>query len=185
MRYAYGHLERCLQRNHHNMSMPVKLTKTTRDEIIELRLQGVTWPVIAKELGVSERVCRRTYADWSKTDLSLDNIPDPLGWYMEQLAMLEAQYEDLGEIVFDADSPGVKLKAIDQQLRVMDQSLKLRVEAGFFPPQFILIEKARKLERTMRVILEVFERYDVPRAAVAEIRAELMSLTGSEEGTQP
>ena len=117
-------------------NLPARRKVERDNEIIRLRLQGLTWPTICEQTGVADRTARHVYYEWRDRQFHLVE-EDPISWLNEQLGMLAVLFEDLGALRTQAEVTITdRMAAIAQQHQIVKDSIQVRQMGGLLPPGF-------------------------------------------------
>jgi hypothetical protein len=145
------------------------IEKYRRDiNIFRQHLEGRGAAAIAREHDLSDRQIRQIVSDMREAatppaERSAEQIID------EVIVRMEEAMRELAE-AREGLTGAAQLKAISAYLNGLEQYFRLHQRAGRIPSEPRQWRTERDIERTVEVILDVFERYQVPVEAQREIR---------------
>jgi hypothetical protein len=131
-------------------------------------LEGRSGAALAREYGLTARQIRQIVSDMREAatppaERSPEQIID------EVIVRMEEAMRELAE-AREGLTGAAQLKAISAYLNGLEQYFRLHQRAGRIPSEPGQWRTERDIERTVEVILDVFERYQVPIEAQREIR---------------
>lgn len=149
--------------------------KAERDaQIIALRSSGLSWQSIAKQMGITDRMCRRIWQEWREDSrLDIQGI-DPLDVVFEQIARLEKDIETLAQIAADASDRNVNAKvgAINTKAKLYAQQVELLVAVGKMPRNLGKLAVELEANFVFRVVGQIIDEY-VPQEKRPEAEQKL------------
>lgn len=120
-------------------------------EVFSARARGLTWPTIASRFGLSERQCRRIFAEHREAIGSLEDL-DPTEIVRDTLDAYDAAIEELALLAEGSSHDGARLGAVRGRLDAIRSKWELMQAIGVFPsdlgqlwPEFDAAQVARRI----------------------------------------
>jgi hypothetical protein len=143
-----------------------------RRQIVAFRARGIGWDNIAETFGVDESYARRIFKEYRDTQPRLKDV-DPVDVIEEMIIQYRAAAEELAMIAASTKQDSVKVGAIRERLRVMEQTTQLMQATGVLPNDLGTLRVEIDLRVMSERILRVFEEFgigdDVQEAVIAAV----------------
>jgi len=141
--------------------------KVKRDaRVVADRARGLRWATIAQRNGVSESQARNIWRERRSAEGFRTIRPDEI--VDEAVAQLEAVVEELAELAASTNNDAVRLGAVKARAAALLQRIELLQALGRVPlaPQ---LRYEVNIEATVNAVLQVFDRYNLPKSAAHEL----------------
>jgi hypothetical protein len=145
--------------------------KVGRDQrIVGDRARGLAWATIAERHGLSERQCQNIIAEHLAAQRHVTN--DDVARYVDELLLqLDRAVEEFALLAERTGNDPVRLGALKAKAGLLVQRLAILRLCGRIPADPYQLQWAVDAQRVRDVLLSVFGRYEVPDAALHEVRA--------------
>ena len=138
-------------------------------EIVIDRNRGLSWPLVAQRHGISERQARNICSAWREAEKDSVIGRDPVEWVFEALDRFESVIGSLALVAETGDNSAAKVGALKAQMAAMDSQFNLLQATGLLPRQLRDVGAKLDYQFLADVIVEVFDKYEVPVEAADEI----------------
>jgi hypothetical protein len=156
--------------------------KVRRDaDVVTDRARGLAWTTIAARHELTERQCRNI---WNERLREVSLEPVDVRFYLgESIAQLDAAIEELALLAETTANDPVRLGAVKARLDALGSKFELMRLSGLLPFDARAVRTEAQLREICAMVLELFDRYEVPRAAKVELRDSLEAALSSRNGS--
>ena len=137
-------------------------------QVFSARARGLTWPTIAAQFNLSQRQCRRIFAEHREATGSLADL-DASEIVRDTLDAFDAAIEDLALLAGSTAHDGTKLGAIRARLDAVTSRWELLRAIGVLPANLERLWPELDVDRVARRILDVLDSHQIPLEVQQEI----------------
>lgn len=161
-------------------------TVARHNEVIRLRLRGLTWAQIVEKTGLGDSAARAAWYAWTADEKVALVSEDPLDVVMEQIAgfrelrsMAANVYEESegvlveeskgGKLVMIGKSPTARIGALRLMMDLRAREIDLRQETGLLPRNLGKFQVEIDVRYVVDQLVQIMVKYDMPPAAQDEM----------------
>jgi hypothetical protein len=137
-------------------------------EVFNARARGLSWATIAAQTNLSERQCRRIFAEHREASGSLADL-DASEIVRDTLDAYDAAIEDLALLADSSTHDGARLGAIRARLDAVTSRWELMQAIGVLPANLEQLWPEWDAQRVARRIIDVLDDHQIPLEVQQEI----------------